>query len=288
MTLDHAIVVDDLAADRRLADRVLQYAGWTVAVARNSGESRDLIERAIKESVSECTVIITDLNMPNDPLTDRSTHQASAGSRFALRLRTQMEQGIIPRMPIVALTALTERDIHMTALAFGCDAVLTKPATRDLAQRIQAALVQAQQEDAEIVGAHALMHLLRCRLAEAVLPSAPGKAPLSEQDITRALLAYHRQGVVGLGQSALAACLAPAAASVLQCGEIVYQQLIAYVDKIVRLGLHESVALLSGELRDHLTPAEQCATLGISLSEYYCRRRDAVAVLLELVMQRSS
>jgi hypothetical protein len=51
----------------------------------------------------------------------------------------------------------------------------------------------------------------------------------------------------------------------------------------MRLGVNESIAILQGELVGQLSVADQCAALGISRSEYYRRRREATAVLLDLL-----
>ncbi|HEX9373926.1 MAG TPA: hypothetical protein VF897_23135, partial [Roseiflexaceae bacterium] len=218
MDLSAAIIVDDLAADRRLAARALERVGWATHTGRNSTEGDELAARLLCNGAAAQIVIITDLHMPNDPAYSASDRRTAAGAQFALRLRARMELGELPRAPIVALTALTEREIHLTALAFGCDAVLSKPATPDLAMRIEQGLAQARAEDADAVGAGALLRLLRCRLAETIAPypyaveaSGDATSPLArasgliEQDITRALLAYHRRGLAAM----LCPCLPP-------------------------------------------------------------------------------
>lgn len=282
MTAYETLVVDDLAADRQLVAYALQKAGWSVRLARNTGEAQQIVrEWAVSELRPR--LVITDLYMPNDPL--HTTNQTgAAGSQFVLGLRAKMERGQLPRWPIVALTALTEQETHLTALAFGCDLVLTKPALPTLAVRIEAGLAQVEDEYAEPVGTNALLTLLRRRLAEAMLPEVAPAAPLLEQDITRALLAYQRQGVVGLGQSALAQYLVLQPSSALQRGEVVYRQLLEYIEEIMQLGVHESARLLLGELRDQLSPAVQSRAIGLSRSEYYRRRREAVRVLLEMLI----
>jgi CheY-like chemotaxis protein len=281
MSASVAIIVDDLAADRRLAARALERTGWAAHAARNSAEGDALIERLLCASAAVRLVIITDLHMPSDPAYHASDRRTVAGAQFALRLRARMERGELPRAPIVALTALTEREIYMTALAFGCDAVLPKPATPDLAARIEQALAQAHAADADAVGAGALLRLLRCRLAEVTVQQAA--RGLTEQDITRALLAYHRRGPTGLGESALAAYLAPQAAGLLQRGEQTYALLVRHLDEIMRLGAPESIAILQGELVHQAPPTQQAADMGLSLSEYYRRRREATLVLLDLL-----
>ncbi len=51
----------------------------------------------------------------------------------------------------------------------------------------------------------------------------------------------------------------------------------------MRLGAPESIAILQGELLNQASPTEQAAELGLSLSEYYRRRREATLVLLDLL-----
>lgn len=283
MDIHSAVIVDDVAADRQLAARVLQRAGWIVQTARNTVEGEAQIATLAQLPNAMRTVILTDLHMPRDPAHTGADRSTSAGARWALRLRAQMERSGLPRLPIVALTALTEHEILLTALAFGCDAVVPKPITPDLASRIQQALTEACAEDAEPVGADALLRLLRSRLAD-VLVGQPAQAPrLTEQEITKALLAYRRRGLVGLGGTVLAAFLAPHAASLVERGERTYAALVQHLDAIMQLGASASLTILQGELVHHCTPEEQCAEFGLSLSEYYRRRREAIAVLRDLL-----
>ncbi len=102
--------------------------------------------------------------------------------------------------------------------------------------------------------------------------------------MTRALLAYHRRGLVGLGDSTLAAALAPHIGGTLRRGEHTYAVLADQLAAVMRLGAHESIAILQGELIEHTSPADQSAAHGISLSEYH-RRREASGVLVELLTQ---
>ena len=281
MTERIAILVDDIAADRQLAARVLRQAGWTIHPARTTAEGDALVQQITGES-DLSPLIITDLHMPGDPLHRTGDRTIIAGAQWALKLRTQMERGQAARLSIVALTALTEHEIHLTALAFGCDAVVPKPITPDLADRVEKALRRSAADDADPVGATALLGLLRYRLAEALTQPLPQRR-LTEHDITRALLAYHRRGVVGLGESALAAALVPQAPSMMKRGERTYALLVEQLDAIMHLGAFESISIVQGELVGHTSPAEQSAALGLSPSEYYRRRREAISVLLEML-----
>ena len=272
------LLLDDVAADRQLAARVLHKHGWIVHGARTTVEADALL---VQIAGSTHPLIVTDLHMPADPAHRNGDRAIVAGAQWALRVRAQMERGMLPRVPIVALTALTEHEIHLTALAFGCDAVVPKPITPALPDQIERALAQVG-DDGDVVGAAALLRLLRHQLAIALQPP-PTCAPITEQDVTRALLAYHRRGLLGLGDSTLAAALAPHIASTLRRGEHTYAVLVDQLAAVMRLGVHESIAILQGALIEHTSPADQSAALGVSLSEYYRRRREAIAVLVQLL-----
>jgi CheY-like chemotaxis protein len=277
------ILVDDVAADRQLAARALQRAGWIVHPARNTTEGDALLTHVV-DSSDEAALILTDLHMPADPAHRSGDRKTVAGAQWALRLRAQMERGTLVRLPIVALTALNEHEVHLTALAFGCDAVVPKPVTSDLGERIDRALRRMTAPDADPVGAAALLGLLRYRLAEMLVQPDPA-SQLMEHDITRALLAYQRRGLAGLGASKLAMVLAPQITSMLARGEHTYAVLAEQLDTIMLLGTFESIAISQGELMQQRSPAEQSAALGLSLSEYYRRRREAIAVLLQMLIR---
>ncbi len=282
-----ALIVDDLAADRQLAAHALRAAGWSVHLARHSVEADQLLATAIGADSLTHTVILLDLNMPNDPILRTTKGRHRAGPSYALALKTRMERQALPRIPLVALTALTEQEIHLTALAFGCDAVLTKPATPDLPIRLERALAKAEARDDDAVGVAAMLGLLRIRLSDAVHAPA-GTVELSEHDITKALLAFQRQGFVGLGQSTLAQWLLPSSGSAAQRGHALYQRLLQELDEVWHYSMLESIQLLATELRNQLPPAEQCRQVGLSLSEYYRRRREAIAVLYAMLLAKAA
>ncbi len=279
-----AIVVDDLASDRRNASRVLLRRGWQVHLARNSAEGLECIQQVLATHAADEVIVITDLNMPRDPAT-HAVRQSTAGANFALQLRTHMEQQRLPRLPIIALTALTEHEVHLTAIAFGCDAVLEKPATPDLPERIAQALERSNTSDSDPVGAAALLRLLRQRLAnETHIGTEPA---FTESDVTRALLCYRRQGLIGLGQSNLAQRLLPLVESALQRGELLYKRLLEHLQAIIEMDVLEALEVLQGEIIEALSPSEQCERLAISSSEYYRRRREAIRVLFEVMSEAS-
>lgn len=285
MDMHNVIVIDDLAADRQLAVRVLRRANWNVQAVRSTVEAEVLIA-AIRTEERAHTLILTDLHMPRDPAHGDVAGGATAGARWALQLRVRMEQGKVPRFPIIAFTALTEREIFTTALVFGCDAVVSKPVTPDLTARITRAVEQSEADFIDPAGATALLRLLRCRLANAVGTTSTSNQQLTEAELTRALLAYQRRGVVGLGESALAAYLVPHATSLIVRGERTYKLLLHHLHTILSLNASASLTLLKGELQHHISPSDQAAELGLSISEYYRRRREAIAVLFDLLTQR--
>lgn len=274
-----AIIVDDHGADRQMAARVLRRQGWTVHTARNSVEGLQVLDQALQTTPASEIVVVTDLNMPRDPA-HRLIQSSSAGANLALQLRTQMEQQKLPRLPIIALTSLAEREVHLTAIAFGCDAVLEKPATPNLNERIYSALASLS-EDSDMVGASAMLRLLRQRLVEQT-PLQP--VQFTESDLTRALLQYRRQGLVGLGQSGLAQTLFGSSASDLQRGERLHEALLEHISAITHMDVIDALEVLHGELADALTPGEQAERLAISQSEYYRRRREAIHVLFEVML----
>lgn len=242
--MNHALIIDDLAIDRQLAARALKRVGWTVQLARNSSEGFALLHTL--KATNADIVIITDLDMPADPLA-YINHAPLAGANFALHLRTRMEQGTLQRVPIVALTALNARETHLTARAFGCDVVLQKPATPDLDQRILQALT-AQTADDVPVGTEA---------QNATVP-APH---LTTQDITKGLLAHHRHGLVGLGSSTLATILASQLPTAPERGSYVYALLVERLHAVMQLDVLSSLSLLHGELVEVLSPQQQALKL---------------------------
>ncbi len=92
---------------------------------------------------------------------------------------------------------------------------------------------------------------------------------------------------MGLGNSSLALALAPHHSSAVQRGEYTYLALHQHLDTIKQLGADESLTILQGELLNLSSPDEVRRGLGISRSEYYRRRNEAMAVLLDLLTQPS-
>ncbi|QLQ05557.1 MAG: hypothetical protein HZY76_05330 [Anaerolineae bacterium] len=136
-----------------------------------------------------------------------------------------------------------------------------------------------------MVGAEPLLRLLRSQLVDLLAAGTPGAPSITERDLTRALFSYRRQGLVGLGNSTLAMALVPYLNSAVQRGEYTYLILHQNLETIKQLGAEESLTILQGGLLDLSSPDEVRRGLGISRSEYYRRRNEAMAVLLDLLTQ---
>jgi CheY-like chemotaxis protein len=154
------LLLDDVAADRQLAARVLRGRGWFVHAARITIEADALLGQI---AASPHPLIVTDLHMPADPTHRSGGRGIVAGAQWALRVRARMERAALPRLLIVALTALTEHEIHLTALAFGCDAVVPKPITPALPEEIERTLAPPTR----------LIHLVRRRCCACCVTNSP-------------------------------------------------------------------------------------------------------------------
>jgi CheY-like chemotaxis protein len=284
MSIGSAIVIDDLAADRQLTRLVLQRAGVQVLVGRDSRAGEVLLQQVVAHQIADQTVIITDLHMPDDPLMQVS-RGGLAGAQWALQIRVRMERGALPRIPIVALTAFGNDEVLLTARALGCDAVLRKPATADLVERIEQALAETQTEHYAPPGMLPMLNLLRVQLASALVAPAEVVRTVQERDLTQALLAYRRYGIVGFGASSLAHALFPQIPTDLQRGEALHAKVVACLQRAVTLGRPDALALLQPELDEHSSPEQQAGTLGLSKSQYYRRRNEILAILFVLLME---
>ncbi|XSG73256.1 response regulator [Herpetosiphon llansteffanensis] len=274
----YCIIVDDLAVDRQLAARYLQAAGYQTSLARSSKQATEQLQQALTIYQPSQMLLLLDLNLPNDPALQQVVASSLAGANLALQLQIQIANGSLPKLAIVALTALSASEIHQTAIAFGCDAVLEKPATPDLAQRIEQALAASSQQAP--IGSQALLNILRLRLL-APTPSAS----LSEDDLTKALLQLHRQGLVGLGASHLANYLFPQTAGDYQRGLQTQTKIASVIRETMQLNVLETLAILEGEFVHLQAPQAQAEQLHLSKSEYYRRRKDAISQLYHILAE---
>ena len=282
MKLHTAIVVDDMESHREGTARLLRRSGWATYTAHNGASGAALSQQILAAHPPEQVVVITDLHMP----WSESPHDDLAGTHLALWLRVHMDRATLPRVPIIALTALTDPETLFQARAFGCDAVLEKPATLDLPARIQAALASPNPSPDP---AHTqIMAVLRAALV-AKLPaldpaahSQTASISLSIADLNAALLVYRRHGLVGLGESRLARYLAPEIPETLRRGEETAAMLHTRLELLAQRGETSAQTLLA-ELNTADAPEQH---LAISKSTYYRQRQVASTQLLALLTQK--
>lgn len=98
------LVVDDSAIDRRLAGRLLEKAGFTVAYASDGDEALAVIERATP------AIVVTDLHMPK-----------LNGLELVAAIRKTR-----PKLPVVLMTAHGSEDIALLALRTGAASFVPK------------------------------------------------------------------------------------------------------------------------------------------------------------------
>jgi CheY-like chemotaxis protein len=101
------LIVDDNAANLKLARVILVDAGYAVSTAADAAEAMALLE------TSTPRLILMDIQLPDLDGLDL-TRQLKADPRFA---------GVV----IVALTAYAMKGDRAKALAAGCDGYITKP-----------------------------------------------------------------------------------------------------------------------------------------------------------------
>ena len=101
------LVVDDVAANRELIEEQLADLGYDVRQASDGVEALELIER------SEPDLILLDITMPR-----------MDGLTLCARLKAHPTRRLIP---VVLVTALTDRDSRIRGVEAGADDFLTKP-----------------------------------------------------------------------------------------------------------------------------------------------------------------
>ncbi len=275
MQFNTALIVDDIQAHRDSAARILGHCGWNTYTAPDGARGAVLAQEILTHGPIQQVVILTDLRMPwsafpADPL---------AGTHLALYLRTHMDNNLLPRVPILAFTALPDAETLLMARAFGCDAILEKPATFDLPTRIVDALANSSEASLP-PEQQAIIATLRAQLVARIPTLATIPATLSSADMNAALLAFRRRGPVGLGASRLAHVLAPTVPGDLLRGEWVAEYLRSQLDRLARQG-DPAIHLLQAELgvAREGTHISHC----YSKSTYYRQRAVAVNALLECI-----
>jgi two-component system, cell cycle response regulator DivK len=122
--MSHIIVIEDNAANARMAFKLLQHAGHEVVVAEDG-------EMGLTAAfTSQPDLVLVDLGLPD-----------MDGQTVVAMLRQQPE---LAETPIIAFTAWPQETAFEMAQAYGCDGVITKPIdTRAFAAQIESYLAKA-------------------------------------------------------------------------------------------------------------------------------------------------
>lgn len=105
------LVVDDVAANRELLEAYLVDLGYEVQQARDGWEALERIE------AREPDLVLLDIDMPGID-----------GLEVCRRVKTHPRQRLVP---VVLITAATDRAVRLKGLAAGADDFLTKPVDRE-------------------------------------------------------------------------------------------------------------------------------------------------------------
>jgi DNA-binding response OmpR family regulator len=112
------LVVEDNEADSTLFRILLELSGHTVEIARTA--------KSAILAIRECTpdIVLLDLSLPD-----------ASGLTLVRRLRTEPAIQLIPILAVSAYTERFPRNLHLDA---GCDAYLAKPCdTRTLVRQVE-------------------------------------------------------------------------------------------------------------------------------------------------------
>ena len=112
--MEHALVVDDSRAVRRLLAQALEDMGYEVSQAENGRRALEELH-ALTEPVS---LILTDWNMPE-----------MNGLEFLKEVRKQSD---LDSVPVIMVTTETEMEHMAAALEAGANEYVMKPFTREI------------------------------------------------------------------------------------------------------------------------------------------------------------
>ena len=121
---DIVLIVDDNAANLKLARIVLEDAGYDVRTATDAAAALAFLDR------TEPRLILMDIQLPD-----------LDGLELTRRIKQHPER---KHIPVIALTAYAMKGDRAKALAAGCDGYITKPIDIDvLAETVAKLLVKA-------------------------------------------------------------------------------------------------------------------------------------------------
>jgi len=163
----HILVVDDHEDNRELLLRLLQKQGHTVAVAENGQRALELISQETFD------LVLLDIMMP-----------VMDGFEVLTKLG---EEGILPNLPVVVVSAGTQMEQVVRCIELGADDYLNKPFKASLLKaRINSSLEKKFLRDAQMRTQKALQSVNR-RMRNELVEAA---------DYVRAILPFPLQGEV--------------------------------------------------------------------------------------------
>jgi len=124
----HVLVAEDNVVNQRLVKRMLENLGYTVDMANDGAQAVTLAV------AGQYDLIIMDCSMP-----EMDGYQATG------EIRRIEQEGGLPHIPIVALTANALREDREKCLAVGMDGYLSKPVTQEQLRTVLAEFLSPQK-----------------------------------------------------------------------------------------------------------------------------------------------
>lgn len=106
-----ALVVDDIPANRLIAEAMLKQLGWSVLLASDGREALRVL------NANSLDLVLLDISMPG-----------MSGMEVCQRIR---ENKALVDLPVIAYTAHAQPEDRRSFIASGFDDVLIKPVNRD-------------------------------------------------------------------------------------------------------------------------------------------------------------
>ena len=106
-----ALVVDDIPADRLIAEAMLKQLGWYVLLASDGREALRVL------NANSLDLVLLDISLPG-----------MSGMEVCQRIRENMA---LVDLPVIAYTAHAQPEDRRSFIASGFDDVLIKPVNRD-------------------------------------------------------------------------------------------------------------------------------------------------------------